>query len=315
LVILFWIASSLLKEKKLAVDVLLVFSISVALLAIGMLLNLPGFSQMATGVDGSRQTVAGYNPNVLGSMMALAATVLVGLVLSGPVTRLISQGALMVLTLPMLAALVATGSRGGMAVFLIAGATYLLPIRGSRRRLTAVTLAACAMLAMLIFVMQNPTATTRWQMTFEEGHTSGRDSIFSSASDMFLESPFLGWKPIEFQSELGRRLGVIFGQKDAHNLFFHLILEVGAVGTVPFLVGLGLCARSSWRARTGSFGLLPLSLFIGALAANLSGTDLALKQFWIMLAFAEASGGGAPSRHNTRSGTVTARPHLSNREK
>jgi O-antigen ligase len=146
--------------------------------------------------------------------------------------------------------------------------------------------------------MHNPTAIIRWQMTFEEGHTSGRDTILSAASGMFLERPLLGWQPVEFQSELGSRSGVIFKTKDAHNLFFHLLLEVGAVGAIPFLIGLGLCGRAAWQARTTKLGLLPMSLFITGLLANLSSTDLVLKQFWLVLAFAQASGAASAVRYS-----------------
>ena len=113
---------------------------------------------------------------------------------------------------------------------------------------------------------------------------------------MFRERPLFGWGPYEFQVELGRRQGTIFGQKDAHNLYTHLLMEVGLVGAAPFMIGLWLCARGAWRARQGSFGLLPFALLVTALASNLTGTDLALKQFWLVLAIAVSAGAVTPIR-------------------
>ena len=102
--------------------------------------------------------------------------------------------------------------------------------------------------------------------------------------------------------ELGRRQGIIFGQKDAHNLFTHLLMEVGLVGAGPFMIGLWLCARGAWRARQGSLGLLPFALLVTALASNLTGTDLALKQFWLVLAITVSAGAVASTRQRvTRS--------------
>jgi O-antigen ligase len=149
---------------------------------------------------------------------------------------------------------------------------------------------------MIVFVMHSPTALTRWQTTLEKGDISGRDRLLSSATDMFLERPLFGWGPYEFQMELGRRYGIIFGQRDAHNLFTHLLMEVGLVGAGPFMIGLWLCARGAWQARQGSFGLLPLALFVTALASNLTGTDLALKQFWLVLAITASAGAVASIR-------------------
>lgn len=291
LILFFWIAARILQEQKLARATLLTFASAVTILAIAMLLNLPGFSESVSASGEQRDSALGYNGNVLGAMMALTGVILVGLTLGEVIKRTSVKALLLALTLPLLIAIVATGSRGAIAVFLIGSAVYLLPCwRQAKRWVVAVTLATCGIVAMIFFVIHSPTALTRWQTTLERGDTSGRDKIFSSATDMFLERPLFGWGPYEFQMELGRRYGIIFGQKDAHNLFTHLLMEVGLVGAGPFMIGLWLCARGAWRARQGSFGLLPFALLVTALASNLTGTDLALKQFWLVLAITVSTG-------------------------
>jgi O-antigen ligase len=94
-------------------------------------------------------------------------------------------------------------------------------------------------------------------------------------------------------AELSRRTGQLWGTKDAHNLYMHLLLEVGIFGAVPFYVGLYLCARAAWRARTGLFGSLPFALAMMLLAANFTHTYIARKPLWLFLAFLVAAGSRA----------------------
>ena len=112
--------------------------------------------------------------------------------------------------------------------------------------------------------------------------------MFLTSREMIAEQPIFGWQPIEFWRELGNRLGKR-GPLDAHNTFLHLLLEVGLVGAIPFLVGICLCGLAAWRARRMTLGLLPLSLFLTTLAANMALTGMAQKPFWLVLALAMAT--------------------------
>jgi O-antigen ligase len=295
LLVFSWVASSLLEKEKLARDVLLVFSAATAMLTIGMFLDLPGFSQTVSSREGERVSALGHSGNILSTLIALAAVILIGLGLNEAYKSLVTKTFLVVLTLPLLAGIASTGSRGGIASFMIGCAAYMLPYWRSKHRIAAMVLAACGMVAMVYFVFHSPIASTRWQMTFEEGHSSGREKIYPAAIDMFLERPVFGWQPVEFQKELATRLGEIWGQKDAHSLYFHLLLEVGAVGAIPFLVGLWLCGRAAWRARKGSFGPLPLALFLTVLVTNMTATGLARKSLWLVLALTLAAESAAAS--------------------
>ena len=73
-----------------------------------------------------------------------------------------------------------------------------------------------------------------------------------------------------------------------HNLLLALLLEVGLIGTIPFLVAIWLIVRSAWRARSGNLGYLPIAL-LAAVGANCmveNGLDLRSKVFWLVLALA-----------------------------
>ena len=115
-----------------------------------------------------------------------------------------------------------------------------------------------------------------------------------TAGEMISEQPILGWQPINWYYELGRRVGGNWTSigRDAHNLFLSVLLQVGVIGAIPFLIGLWLCGQSAWMARTRSLGLLPLALVITVLAVGMSATTLGLKLHWFILSLALAAGSG-----------------------
>jgi O-antigen ligase len=138
--------------------------------------------------------------------------------------------------------------------------------------------------SMVYLVLHDPNSLIRWRQAVDEGRLSGREKIAPTATDMIGEQPILGWKPVEFQHELGRRLGYIWEGRDAHNLYMHLLLEVGLLGALPFLIGLYICGRSAWRGRRGNLGLMPLACLTTLLVANLFLTQLQVKWLWLILA-------------------------------
>ena len=113
---------------------------------------------------------------------------------------------------------------------------------------------------------------------------------------MFFERPFLGWRPIVAFYELGKRENVYSGEwtvggyKDSHNLFLHLLLEVGIIGTLPFLVGILVCTNLAWKARMGMFGFMPMALLATILVFNLAHNEIKKKDLWMFLAVAASSG-------------------------
>lgn len=287
LMVLLWIASSLLKEEKMARGFLLTYSMASVVLALAIILRLPGFAEIIAARE-ERVTALGNDPNNLAVLMALAAVMLIGLYLNMAFRHLRSKIVLLVLTLPLLVLIVSTGSRTGVVAFMIGCSVYLLPLWRSKRRLAAVALAILGIIAMVYTASSNPDFLERWHQAYYEGNLAGRQNIFSAAFEMFLERPIFGWKPIELWHELGFRRG-IWRELDAHNLFLHLLLEVGVVGAIPFLVGLWLCGWAAWRARTGNLGLLPLALLLTTLAANMALTDLTRKPMWFVLALTLAA--------------------------
>jgi O-antigen ligase len=310
LIMLLWLIADLCKDEKIMRQVLLTYAIALSVLAVGMVLQLPAFAPAAPAVQESaegmaRASVLGYSGNTLSTMWAFAIAALVGLCLH-PAYTLFTKLLWGFSALPMLAAIGKTGSRAGMAGLLIGLLVYSVPHWRARRKLCTLLLALLGIAATVYFITNTPSATQRWEQAYE-GNLAGREYIVPTALKMFLDRPLFGWQPFAYERELGRRLGRY--KKDAHNLFLSLILEVGIVGTVPFLVGLWGCAQTSWQARTGRLGLLPLALLITVLTAALAQPFLLHKWFWLALA---CTANSSAAGHATRPRILLIRRSLGN---
>jgi O-antigen ligase len=288
LLLLFWIGSSLLRVETLARRALLAFAFSASFCALGTLLSVPGFSTAIESRVGERITALDFNPNYLAYTMALGAVVLIGTALDIPARRSWSKWCLIAPVLPLLAVIVRTGSRTGVAVFAIGFAACLLPNRRSKKTFSVIMLFVFVTAALAYLVMQNGIVLTRFQEGYA-GNLAGRQLIIPASLEMISERPVLGWQPVAYWEELGRRVGQTWGVKDAHNLFFHLLLEVGVIGAVPFVIALALCVVGAWKARAGTFGNLPFALLMTTLSANLTHTYLTRKPQWLILALAVAA--------------------------
>ena len=74
-----------------------------------------------------------------------------------------------------------------------------------------------------------------------------------------------------------------------------LLIEVGVVGTIPFLTAVWLCVRDAWRGRKSHLGYLCLALLTTALAHNMAHSGIRIKIFWLILGLSIA-GAAAASR-------------------
>lgn len=275
LAVFFWIASDLLRDEKMARDVLLAYSIASGLVAVGNILLLPGFYQTSGGRQLSPVTVN----------MGFAALITIGLCLYISYKHFLCKIVLVAFTLLMLVVMVSTGTRSLVLGFMIGSSAYLFPYWRSKRTWIAIISVILSVVVVLYITADNPEISERWLKTYYEGDTSGRDEIYAIAGEMILEKPVLGWS-VSGNYELGRREGGRFFSiaRDTHNTFLALLLEVGLLGAIPFCVGLWLCGRSAWRARQGNLGLLPLALFFGIMAGAMSGTLVWQKLLWLFLA-------------------------------
>jgi O-antigen ligase len=286
LLVLFWVGSSLLQDIRLARQGLFTFGAAAAVFAVATVVGLPGFTMPESATGGlKRQTALDYNPNWLATVMAVAAVILIGLLLDNTRRTRGKTFLLVGLAPPVLLLLVGTGSRGGIASFVLGASLFLVPMAPSRRRFAGFALASLGLIALGLMVSRNPLTMARWTATVKEGQIAKRDRIWAAGTRMFLERPILGWGPIANFYELKLRSP----NPDPQNLLLGLLLEVGVAGTVFFAAGYWLCVRAAWKSRAGPEGILPLAVITTLTVKNFSGTGLTLKEMWLFLALALAS--------------------------
>jgi len=284
LIVLFWVSSNLLADNRVARASLFAFTAGCILL--GVIQSL-GYTGEVVSVDG-RIAAFGTNPNLIAGFLVLGLVTLVGLAYGQANMNRAARVCFWLFSALLFIAIMRTGSRGGVLA-LFAGCSVFVVHRASfwqRIKVWAIVVVGIVLLVIASFTID--TMRTRWERTFIEGEIAGRDEINAEAEDMIAERPFFGWGPTYHQVELGRRVGYPTA-RDFHNLFFHLLTEVGFVGSLPFFLGVIVCFRFAWKARKTSQGVLPLAMLTSMLAMNLGGTLITERTLWLAFAYTAAS--------------------------
>jgi len=290
--LLFWTTANLLADEPVRIGALRALALACGLRAA---LQVAGFAstERALWTGGYRVTALGQNANL--SALILTAGLLAALALPSyrearrrwPVAL---RWSLVVL---IAVAIVQTGSRGGLLA-LAAGVMMFLvsgPTPWARVRNAATALLVLGLLGFAAY--RSEAMRNRLFAAAEAGNLAGRERIYPALLIMIRERPALGWGPVENQYELERRLqdpGYV--KRDAHNLVLELMTSTGVAGTIPFLIGLVLCVSSAWRARRTTRGVLPFAMLLAILTGTMSGTWIASKILWLVLAHGEAAGRG-----------------------
>lgn len=300
LVLIFWIASGLLRDRELARHSVVAFAGSTLFLACAMLVHLPGFYEIVRMETGPRLSALGYNPNTLGVFLALGAVALIGLWLNPVYKHWAIKLILLASVIPVLSSMIKTGCRTAV---IICGLGILVNVASSsqlKQKAMTWLLVAVIALGFGYMVLTDASMTARLDQSVATGAMSGRENIFAVAISMVLQKPLLGWHPVEMWHQLGLRIPG-HDERDAHNLYLHLLLEVGVIGAAPFLFGIGWCGWTAWKRRTGHLGLIPFSLWMVVVVGNMAGTDHLMKSFWYVLALscASASAGAVTSVRQT----------------
>ncbi|MFI5360982.1 MAG: O-antigen ligase family protein [Elusimicrobiota bacterium] len=266
------------------------------LVAVGMMAGVCG------GVfagNGGRIAILGQDPNVSAGFFALGAICIAGdpwvfapkWFLARLPLALVGVGTL-------LAAILETGSRGGLIVFGVGTLGLVLcGGKGSRAKRLLIAGVVVGVLAGMVareFRQRTDTAT-RLTDAWEKGDNAGRTQIYQTAWQMFLEKPFLGYGAANNFYTLGIRLNYVsdyYGNfhRDTHNLLLAVLTEVGLIGAAPFIAAILYALIKAWRYGSHADDALPFALMLGQIAINTSLTGYHQKLFWIMFAAAVACG-------------------------
>jgi O-antigen ligase len=287
LFLLMWAGSNVLRDRRAMRGALLVFAGACALRAGMQVLGIAA-SQHAEWTGGYRVTVLGQNPNYSAIIMSAGFVTVLNLRLK--VVAWLVAGVIGV-------ALIQTGSRGGLMCAAFGALALLWHGRTVWTRVRGVLLGFIALALLGFAAYRSPMLSARFEEVLTEHSLAGRERIYPATVQMISERPVLGWGPVENQYEIAQRIGEEkLDRRDAHNLVLELLSTTGILGTIPFLVGLALCIREGWRARRGPWGMLPFALLMSVLVGCISGTWIASKVLWFVVAVAVAGGAYAEKR-------------------
>jgi hypothetical protein len=200
----------------------------------------------ATGVD----AIQGANKNSY-SLFALPAILLAGFIcLHFTTTPIIIKAALILCTLPALAAIFMSGNRSGYLGAVVIGGMLFWNRRGRGMVFVAAIAATVA-----FGIMQFGTTEVldqRLKQTMEGNKSDDyRLEIFLSSLQVGLENPIIGVSPQQLPYELGRRTSLRHGHGfiDPHNVYGHLLGGSGMICFAAF-VTLGVLLWQ-WKPRDG----------------------------------------------------------------
>lgn len=281
LLLILWAGVNLLRDPKVLRGVFLALALAVTIRAAMQIFGIAA-TAVPLWTGGYRITVLGQNPNLSAIILSAGLITVLNLrprILSWPVAAMIGY------------AIIQTGSRGGLLC--AAGGMLVLLWQGRTPwvRVRSVLIGLVGVAALVFGALQTPMLRNRMEAAATEGSLAGRERIYPAALDMISERPWLGWGPTENQYEIGKRIGEEKkDRRDAHNIFLELMSATGFIGTIPFLIGLGLCFTAAWRARKDRYQMLPMALLMTVFIGCLSGTWIAAKVLWLAMAVALASG-------------------------
>ncbi len=229
------------------------------------------------------------NPNYTGMVSAVALVMLLGLILTTQSPR--AKTAFAALSLPVLASLAMSGSRGSAIACIVGLAIVVISFTERRpvRFLTtavAVVLAAAVLLvpaqeirdnlanlppspAPSVIASEAPSVTVPAPAVTESPEvavdrwSSGRLELYKDAVDAWLDVPVLG---TGFRSTPS-----VIGGMETHNLFLQALLETGILGAAAFC---GMLAAVYLKIRSGSANLILLAAVVTIAILELSESSM-----------------------------------------
>lgn len=299
LLVMFWIMGNILADEVLSRRALLAFTAMCMLIALFMAAGL--FQTAIQTVRGIRYSFAGGNANQVGGTMTIGLLAMIGMAYTARLTGKVWRWLVPVIAVPLAFSIMDTGSRGAVAA--LVGGLIVLAVSGEHaaRRLRNLFIFVAASVVVYVAVYTTFISRVRWEEAIITGRVSGRERIYPALLRMFAEKPIQGWGVERNRRELATRVPQIQASAlDAHNLYLHVLTEVGLVGSIPFFIGIILCLRLAYRARKTVHGYLPLVLTAAMLVANMANTWILRKPLWFVLAYGVAAGLAATVRRRVR---------------
>ena len=287
--LIFWVSSNLMRWPSITTRMLVSFGSSCILLAVLQRAGITASVAEVTAVA-QRMTALGQNPNTFAHNLVIATLAFAGLMYGAtrypswlkPLTWC-ALGLLVLMIMP-------TAARGALVSLLVGLSLMVL----SRAR-PSITLRNGVVAALLLAgvgaaAYRSDSMRNRFVTATDASDFAQRQDLYPAAWSMTLEKPFVGWGPINNRYELERHVPRIeLPYREAHNVVLELLTQTGLVGAIPYLMGVLLCIRGAWVARSGPHGVVPLTILASVLIAQMATSGLYTKVYWFAFSLAAGS--------------------------
>lgn len=229
-----------------------------------------------------RNTALGIDPNFAASYLILGLIISVYIILKAIPAGKILKYIAVVLVLPFLVAIIATGSRGGLVALFLG--TLSITISSTKRKQVIYSLLfVIIILGIGVFIILNDKSMMmRILLSVNEGDSAGRDLIWINAWKLAQTLPLFGFGFKGYMFELGHMMGSHI--KATHNTFLAMLLSIGWIGLLLFISFYLYVLKIVWKNRTLPYGNFLFSAFIiCTLSAQTINLEIT-KWFWIILA-------------------------------
>jgi O-antigen ligase len=295
---LFLIVFTAVRERKHVIWLLSAFVIASTLSA--------AYGLIVPPTPGSEDRLAGTigEPNQLAAVLVAGFVIALALAIVLKRQPLARSGLVIAAALCLLCTFLTLSRAGLIALFV---AMLVLPFVAGRWRAAATVFAAVTVLSLVGFFSLIATPDQRARVTEVNGG-SGRSDIWTVGWRMVQAHPVSGIGVGQFQTSavhyiiapgtIKRSDLIVDKPKVAHNIYLHVLAEMGIVGLIGLVAILGFSLRVALRAarifeRRKDFGMEVISRavfvgLVGILTADFFASEQFSKQLWLLLGLAPA---------------------------
>ena len=295
---LFLIVFTAVRERKHVIWLLSAFVVASTLSA--------AYGLIVPPAPGSEDRLAGTigEPNQLAAVLVAGFVISIALAVVQKGQPLARIGLTIAAVLCLLCNFLTLSRAGLIALFL---AMLVLPFVAGRWRAPAAVFATVTVVTLFGFFSLVATPDQRARVTEVNGG-SGRTDIWTVGWRMVQAHPFTGVGVGQFQTSavhyllapgaIKRSDLIVDKPKVAHNIYLHVLAEMGIIGLLGLVTILGFSLRCAMRAahifeRRKDFGLEVISRavfvgLVGILVADFFASEQFSKQLWLLLGLAPA---------------------------
>ncbi|MDR5589336.1 O-antigen ligase family protein [Christiangramia sp. SM2212] len=241
-ILLFWLISSdIIRNKKIIKFIFLAIVLGVALMVALSSFGIGISLEMELGEQ--RLSFFGANSNNIAVFLSLALILIIYLSYKKKFGK--KSYLLLFLVLPILSMIGMTGSRSALILVGLSLLCFFLFFKTKIwKKIILLSFGTLFVGYSLEKIVSSEIMAKRIEKTMHSQELGPRGEIWSSAFNIFLEKPVLGWGQTGYEKQIMNNFNGIYW--DTHNLFLYLMVTTGIIGITIFIFFLFRLIKNSW---------------------------------------------------------------------